>query len=325
MRAGACRVPSSSANLGPGYDVLSLALSAPAMEVAVELVDPAEGITVEPSGKYGWRVNRDPERNSAARALAVLARRLGVRLGARIRISAEIPVGKGLGSSAAEAVGAVVAACKALGVELPREEVARIAASVEPGGHADNAAASTFGGFNVILRSGSGPEFLSFRAPESLGCVVVVPDVEKASTEVARAAVPRTVSISDHVEASSRVAAACASMLSGDLRRFFAAVAIDPIVERARAEAGVYGEYTWEELREEKEKLLRTYGVALVISGAGPSRLVLYDWSVATGESGRRLVESAVQEVVVSLERRGHRVIEVYWTKPDNRGAVEIA
>ncbi|MEN3047601.1 MAG: homoserine kinase [Candidatus Caldarchaeales archaeon] len=325
MRTGVCRVPSSSANLGPGYDVLSLALSEPAMVVAVELTDPARGVTVEPTGRYGGMVSRDPERNSAARALARLARRLGVELGARIRIGAGIPVGKGLGSSAAEAVGAVFAACRALGVELPREEVARIAASVEPGGHADNAAASTFGGFNVILHSESGPEFLSFRAPERLGCVVVVPDVEKASTEVARAAVPRTVTISDHVTASSRVAAACASMLSGDLRTFFAAVSIDPIVERARADAGVYGDYTWEELRGEKKRLLRTYGVALTISGAGPSRLILFDRSAATGEEGRRTVESAVQEVVASLERRGHRVVEVYWTGPDNRGAVVTA
>lgn len=323
MRRAACRVPSSSANLGPGYDVFSLALAAPSLEVEVELTDSTTDVEVEPMGRYGDRVNRDPGSNSAARAFIELRRRLKRQTGAKIKILANIPVGKGLGSSAAEAVGAVLSASKALGFELRREEVVRLAASVEPGGHADNAAASALGGFNVILQEESGPEFLNFRAPEALGLVVLVPDVEKGSTEIARAHVPKQVTMSEHVEVTSRIAAACVSMLSGDLRTLLKAVSIDPIVERSRAEAGVYGNCSWEELKEEKLKLLRSYGVALTISGAGPSRLLLYDRANSQSvEEGKRPIDLAVNETVASLERRGHKVVEVYWTGPDNSGAV---
>lgn len=277
-------------------------------------------------GRYGDRVNRNPERNSAARAFVELRRRLGADLGAKIRILANIPVGKGLGSSAAEAVGAVLSASRALGVELERVEVVRLAASVEPGGHADNAAAAALGGFNVILQEESETTFLNFRAPEDLGLVVLVPDIEKGSTELARAYVPKQVTMAEHVEVASRVAAACASMLSGDLRTLLRAISIDPIVERSRADGGVYGNYTWNELREEKLRLLKSYGVALTISGAGPSRLLLYDRSFGCrGEEGERPIDLAVNEVIASFERRGHRVLEVYWTRPDNFGAVQTS
>ena len=320
MVAARVSVPATSANLGPGYDVMSVALERPRLEVEVEPRE-EEGIELTVTGAYASEVVRDTWLNSACRALRLLSSGLGLQQGWRVRIEAGIPVRKGLGSSAAEAVGALMAARAAMGMHLDRSEVVRVAALVEPGRHADNVAAAALGGFTVVFRDQEGFEVVKIRPPEQLGFVVVVPDVSKESTGSSRKVVPESVTMEDHVLVTSRVAAMAIFLERGDLRRLFELVVFDPLVERARADAGFYGRYSWKELLGEKERLLRKYGVAMTISGAGPSRLLWYDLRKNWQEEGKRPIDEALNDIIWSLESRGHKVLEVIWTRPGRKGA----
>lgn len=317
-------MPATSANLGPGFDVMSVALKTPYLEVEVESKGEGEEIELTVSGKYAADVERSVGLNSACRALKILNSSLGIRMGWRVRIEAGIPVRKGLGSSAAEAVGALLAAHLALGLRIDRRKIVRLASLVEPGGHADNVAAATLGGFTIAYRLHNGIDVMRIVAPRNLAFVVVIPDVRKESTGASRRVIPESVGMEDHITVASRLAAICLSLERGDLRTLFSLVPFDPVVERSRAEAGLYGRYNWKELLGEKTRLLRRYGVAMTISGAGPSRLLWYDLRRNAQEEGRRPIDGALADVLSTLESKGHRVLEVIWTEPENSGAVAV-
>lgn len=324
MRSVSCRVPASSANLGPGFDAFSMALEKPYLRVSAELLGRGSGIEIRVHGRYAARVPSDPSLNSAARALATLLSEHDAGYGVALSIEAEIPVAKGLGSSGAEAVGAVICGARLLGLDMELREVVRIASSAEPGMHADNVAASAYGGFNIIHRSGSELEVLNIEPPEDLGLVVIVPGIEKESTGRAREVIPGTVSGRVYVDGVSRAAMIAASLAMKRLDFVIRHVPFDPYVEPARADAGIYGEgYGWSTLLEEKRLLLERYGVGMTISGAGPSRLLWYDAEKA-GLGGRDVIGLAVKEVVEGLRRRGYGVDEVIYTRPSRSGAVLI-
>ena len=190
MGAARVSVPATSANLGPGYDVMSVALESPRLEVEVEPMA-EKGIELTVTGRYAEEVIRDTSLNSACRALRLFTSGLDRPKGWRVRIEAGIPVRKGLGSSAAEAVGALLAAHAAMGMRFVRKEVVKVAALVEPGGHADNVAAAALGGFTVVFRNQRGFDVMKIRPPERLGFVVVIPDVSKESPGRAGRSSPR--------------------------------------------------------------------------------------------------------------------------------------
>jgi homoserine kinase len=172
------RVPSSSANLGPGYDVLAAALS-PSLELEVE--EDAE-FSVE-CDVPGVALDRS---NLCVRAFE----RLHPADGLAFRIRSEIPPTAGLGSSAAAIVAGLVAADHMYELALGRDEIFERAARIE--GHPDNVAASVHGGF-VICAGGS---VTGLEPPSGLEAVAVIPD-EPVSTAEARAALPAEVPLSD--------------------------------------------------------------------------------------------------------------------------------
>jgi homoserine kinase len=172
------RVPASSANLGPGFDVMAAAVS-----LYLEL-------EVEETGQL--TVEADDERlptdggNLCVRAFADLHDPSGVSF----RISSEIPLAAGLGSSGAAIVAALLAADHMYELALPRRELLERAARIE--GHADNVAASLYGGF-VISVDG---EAVGIEPPAGLEAVAVVPH-EQVATAAARAALPLEVPLRD--------------------------------------------------------------------------------------------------------------------------------
>jgi homoserine kinase len=175
MRA---RVPASSANLGPGFDTLAVALTC----YVVVSVEPAELLEVHTTG-YGAELPADASHLAARVAIDVQGHD---RL--RIEVHSDIPVGRGLGSSAALAVAAAAAA----GAEDP------FAYGVSVDGHPENAAASAFGGLVVATLTGDGPVYRHLALDPDLGFVVVIPDRQLATT-AARSALPATVPYADAV------------------------------------------------------------------------------------------------------------------------------
>jgi len=314
------RVPASTANLGVGFDVLSLALAEPHLLVTLERRP--EGVAeVVNTGRYGAVVTKEPSEHAGARALSLLFEKRGVRSGYRLGVQVWIPPRKGLGLSGAEAVGAVVCANRMFGLGLSKDEVVEFAGAVEPGGHLDNVAASANGGFNIATRDPftKKPRIYTFRPPSDLGVVMIIPDVEKASTAEARKAVPASVEGDAHVEMMSRIAAISAGFASGDADMILENIAWDIVVEPARANAGVYGKgFNYHMLMEERMRLYRECWVAETISGAGPSRALWYN------VQRRRHLGKAIRYVSDRLGQLGHRVEGSIRTSPSLKGAQVI-
>ncbi|HET6810489.1 MAG TPA: homoserine kinase [Acidimicrobiales bacterium] len=177
MRA---RAPGSSANLGPGFDTLALALD---LHVEVEL-EPAAALEVHAEGE-GAELPTDRSHLAVRVAAEVLGHERF-----RLRVRSAIPVGRGLGSSAA------VAAAAAGAAGAGPEDALAIAARLD--GHAENAAASVFGGLVAATVLDTGTVCSPFPLDPALALVLLVPD-RRLATEEARAALPAHV---DHGDAA---------------------------------------------------------------------------------------------------------------------------
>jgi homoserine kinase len=173
MRA---KAPASSANLGPGFDTLAVALQL-YVEVSVE---PADELRIQREGE-GADLPAD-----AGHLAAVVARRVLGHDRVAIRVRSEIPVGRGLGSSAALAVAAAAAA----GAPDP------LAVAAEVDGHPENAAASVLGGLVTATTIAGKPIATRMALDETLAFVVLIPGRE-LPTKRAREALPATVPHSD--------------------------------------------------------------------------------------------------------------------------------
>lgn len=202
------RAPGSSANLGPGFDSFAIALPL----LAEFEVRRARSWSVNVEGD-GAGVPTD-EANLfivAQRAVAKFAKQdLSPQ---HVTQRSAIPLGRGLGSSAAAIAAGVAAANAILGAPLDRMTLLRVAAEVE--GHADNVAASLYGGLTVALPTSDGPVATRFAFPSAWRVCLLVPK-GKLSTKEARAALPASVSRADAVFNLSHAAALVAAVLRAD-------------------------------------------------------------------------------------------------------------
>lgn len=316
-------VPSSSANLGPGFDVHSIALERPRIAVSLE---PASGtdIRVINTGTYGHAVSSNPQEHSGAKALRKLFDDFGVRQGAILTNTVEIPPRKGLGLSGAEAVGAIRCADTLNELELPREQIAKYASYGEPVRHVDNVSASLNGGFNIVLPppEGGEPFMYTLEAPQDLGLVIIVPDVEKTSTEEARKSLPPSVLRERYVEMISRISLISVGFSLKKVDLILQNVAWDRVVEPSRADAGVYGKLDSKMLEEEKKMLYENFHVSETVSGAGPSRVLWYGVSKNDSAArGVRPIDRAIRIVSERLVKAGHKVVKIFETVPSRVGA----
>jgi len=178
------RVPASSANLGPGYDVLAAAVAL-WLELEVEETGEFEVIATE----LDVPVDRS---NLLVRAFESLHPADGLRF----TIRSEIPLARGLGSSAAAIVAGLAAADHLFELALGPAELLAAAAAIE--GHPDNVAAAIHGGFVVCSGNGEGVSAARFDPPGGLEAIAVIP-AEALDTEAARAAIPAEVPLADAV------------------------------------------------------------------------------------------------------------------------------
>jgi homoserine kinase len=321
------RVPASSANLGPGFDVHAISLQKPTIEVTLSRAKSGRPI-VRVTGRYAKFVTTDPELHSGAKALKNLNQQFGIPSAWVLEVNVEIPPRKGLGLSGAEAVGAVMSANRLFNIGLDIHSVARIAAAAEPSHHLDNAAASALGGFNIISQhpTTGEPQIMTLRPPPDLGVVVIVPDIEKASTEVTRHVLPETVSRDQYVRSMGYVARISAAFAESDTRTIIQTIPGESVAETARADAGFYGNGVDSKfLREEKRLLLKEFHIAETIGGAGPSRALWYSISENRKSLKKRkssFIQEAIEHVCTRLESLGHNVEEIFVTKPSVKGAV---
>ena len=211
-------VPASSANLGAGYDCLGLALAI-TNRIDVEVRAWSRGdieLTVEGEGRDELRADRD---NRFVRGLEATLRasrgELSEEVGWRISMDNQIPLARGLGSSAAATVGGILAGNALAGEALSMPEMLRIATEIE--GHPDNAAAALLGGFVVSAVGDEGlsdVEAIRFDAPRDLRAVLFIPELRLATDQM-RAALPASVPLTDAVANLGAVAVGVAGLATG--------------------------------------------------------------------------------------------------------------
>ncbi len=259
------RVPASSANLGPGFDCLGLALGM--YDVVTVTVTEAD-VRVDATGEGAAAVPRD-ETHLVARAVIRGLEFAGVAApGLHLACTNSIPHSRGLGSSAAAVVGGLAAASALLAADgrraaLTDPELVQLSGEFE--GHPDNAAASVLGGAVVTWMDGRGGYFAR-RVPlhPAITATSFVPAVE-SSTAVTRGLLPDAVPRADAVFNLSRAALGVVALTS------------DPDCLLAATQDRLHQDYRAPAMPETAELVsaLRERGHAATVSGAGPSVLVL--------------------------------------------------
>lgn len=289
-------VPATSANLGPGFDSLGLALD---MRDHLEAEILSEGLVVEVHGAGADAVPLD-ESHLVVRSMRTAFEQMGRQPpGLRLTCTNVVPHARGLGSSSAAIVGGVALA-RALvsegGLLLDDDALFRLAARLE--GHPDNVAPACFGGFVI-----SGHEAGEFYAVGSdvdsrLSTVVFVPPTP-VSTEVARALLPAEVPHADAAASTGRAALLVAA-LAGRPEHLLRATR-DYLHQDYRRPAMPESLALVDRLRHE--------GVAAVISGAGPTVLAFTDATSPSIEALRARAPGDWTVLPLAVDRDGVRVV----------------
>ena len=252
------RVPASSANLGPGFDTLALAL---ALYNDITLED-FDRVAVSVEGEGAARLETGPG-NVVVRAVRLAFDAAGGSFrGASVHCVNRIPLKRGLGSSAAAWVSGLVGANALLGDPIDRDTLLGLAARAE--GHPDNVTAALLGGLTVSCSTGDQVTGVTLPVPADVRWVVLVPEVE-SSTREARAVLPDSVSRADAVFNVQRTSLLLASLVAG--RPDLLEVAMhDRLHQPYRARL-----FPWMERVAAAARAAGALGC--VLSGAGPSML----------------------------------------------------
>ncbi|MCU1421950.1 MAG: homoserine kinase [Microbacteriaceae bacterium] len=274
-RSVTVRVPATTANLGPGFDTLGLALS---LYDELEVTARAEpGATVEVIGVGAGEVPTDAT-NLVVRAIAFTFDRYGQELpGLDLVARNAIPHGRGLGSSGAAIVSGIMAAKGLLEgiVELDSNALLSLATELE--GHPDNVAPALFGGLTIAWTTDAGPQHKKLIVHRGVSPLIAVPE-STMSTELARSLRPASVPHEDAIFNVSRSALLIAALIQSP--ELLLAATEDKLHQSYRAAAMPETESLIRELRSQ--------GLPAVVSGAGPSILVL------CSDPAQRLVAAGV-------------------------------
>jgi homoserine kinase len=237
------RVPASSANLGPGFDVLAAAL---ALHLELE---------VRETGEFSVQTSLDVPRDRTNLVVRAFEQ-LHPADGFEFRIDSRIPLSGGLGSSASAIVAGLIAADHMFELDA---DVLALAAEIE--GHPDNVAAAIEGGFVIS----QGPRVHRFEPPMGLEAVLVVPD-QPVSTAAARAALPANVPIADAVFNVGQASTLVLGLATGNLELVAAGLG-DRLHQPRRS-------HLYPRSAELVQRAVSLGALGATISGAGPTVLV---------------------------------------------------
>ena len=285
LRTVTAFAPASVSNVGPGFDILGFAVNGMGDRVTAALGN-EPGVDIAEITGDGGRLPTSASENTAGVAALELLQRAGVGdRGVTLRLAKGMPLGSGLGSSAASAVAGVVAVDGLLQLRSDPETLLACALEGERvacgAAHADNVAPSLYGGF-VLVRSNLPPDIVRLPVPEGLSCAVVRPHVE-VSTRAARDVLPAEIAIADAVRQAANLGALVSALASGTtelLRRTLE----DRIAEPRRVHlVPGFGAM--------KAAALATGAIGCTLSGSGPSTLAL----AASLEEAERIADAMVK------------------------------
>lgn len=254
--------PSSTANLGPGFDVFGLAVDAFYDEVTLTKKK-ISGISISTEGD----IPTNPDKNTAGLVIKNMIKNFKTKDGIEIKIKKNIPAGFGMGSSAASAAAAAFAFDRLYNLNLDGNSLVEFAGMGEKASagsiHYDNVAASVLGGF-VIVRTNP-LDVIQIDPPNNLRMCIAVPKlkVPKKKTKVSRGVVPKKISLLDSITNLSNATSIVAGFMKKDPELIGKSIK-DVIVEPAR-------QHMIPGFSKVKENALRAGAFGVTISGAGPS------------------------------------------------------
>lgn len=277
----------STANLGAGFDVFGLALDKYADRVKARLTGTGT-VRIRVVGPYGRTLPRSPDSNSAGPPAKAILDIAEDGLGVDITVEKNIPPGLGLGSSGATAAASAKALNHLLKLNLPRDELVRIAslgeAAVSGSAHMDNVGASLLGGF--VIAYGKPFRVVNVKPPANLSVVVASPKVRtpRNKTGVARRLVPKKIETRNAVLNIGRASAIVLGFARGDI------ALIGTGMEDAIAEP--YREGLIPGYGAVKKAALAEQASGVAISGAGPSVVAFVDRKEHSPEMvGKKMVK----------------------------------
>jgi len=297
------RVPATTANLGPGFDVLGLALDLWNETIWTPTCDGEIRVTI--SGEGEDILPTDATNPIVAAALSLYDRVGATCEGLRVHCINRIPLRSGLGSSSAALVSGLLGANALLGEPFSREEILRLA--IETEGHPDNVAPAMLGGLVVSILHDE--RVVSIKLPARahrapLRATVVLPNFE-FPTEYARSILPQTVDRQDAIFNISRAVLVVEALRTGDLDLL--GKAMDDRLHQPYRLPLIPGALS------ALEAARRAGAAAVALSGAGPSLIAFSsDWNPEIGEAMRREFERAGLEVRVFHLRISERGAQVY-------------
>lgn len=262
--------PSSTANLGPGFDIFGLALDLFVDEIIITKKQEQNGrISISTiKQNEGMKIPYENEKNAAALVVKKMMEDYSIKDNIDIQIIKGIPPGYGLGSSAASSVATAYAFDKLFNLETNFIDLISYSAEGERASagskHYDNVASSMLGGF-IIVRHFPSLEFIKFEPPEDLYLVVGIPNipVPNKKTEVARSILPLNSPLEDIITNISNASTIVAGFAYKDVE-MIAKGLDDKIVEPVRKK-------TIPGYEKVKENAINAGALGLTISGAGPS------------------------------------------------------
>jgi len=255
------RAPSSTANLGPGFDTFGLAIDAFYDEVT--LTKTKNGVTIITDDN----IPTNPENNTAGLVVKNMKKKLKIKSGVEIQIKKGIPAGFGMGSSAGSAAATAVAFGKLFKIKLNSNQLVEFAGFGEKASagtiHYDNVAASVLGGFVIVKTNPL--NVITIDSPMNLRMCVAVPKivVPKKKTKVSRGVIPKKVKLVDAVLNLSNASAIVAGFMKKDPELIGNSIK-DVIVEPAR-------QHMIPGYEKVKQNALKAGAYGVTISGAGPS------------------------------------------------------
>ncbi len=299
------KAPSSTANLGPGFDVFGLALNAFYDTVKISKTKNKK-IRIFTSDL----IPKSPEKNTSGLVAKHMLKKYKIKSGLDIFIKKGVPAGFGMGSSAASAAATAVGIDKLFNLKLDANSLVEFAGFGEKASagsvHYDNVAASVLGGFVIVRKNPL--DVVRIEPPKDLVMCVAIPKlkVPAKKTKVSRGLIPKKITVSDSVENLSNAAAIVAGFLKKDPELIGGSI-IDVIVEPARKKM-IPG------FDRVKNNALKAGALGVTISGAGPSVIAF-----GTSSSNQKKIASSMAKGFESANTKCETII----CKP-SRGASVI-
>lgn len=286
--------PATVANVACGFDVLGFALYEPGDEVVMRRTDGDKTEITTITGD-GGKLSREASKNTAGVVVDAFLKHIGKRTGIAIELHKKMPLGSGLGSSAASAVAALFAVNELTGRPLTRMELLPFAIEAERiacgAAHADNVAPSLLGGFTLV-RSYEPLDVIKLSTPPDLTATVVHPHIE-IRTEDARSILRKSVPLKDAVIQWGNVGGLVAGLLTGDYALIGRSLH-DQIVEPLRA-------LLIPNFAKVKQAAMNAGALGCSISGSGPSVFALSN-SLETAQRVGRAIAEAFGEINIATD-----------------------